>query len=104
MGAISTTNTNVWLVEPTEPRTPHQSEPFVSRTSFLLIVFSAVRKALLSRPADRRFAHLNPTNCKEKLAPLFVVSPRATVDVFYKQPHGASIQLRRRTGSLLLGD
>jgi hypothetical protein len=58
-----------------------------------LIFFSAVNKTLLDRSADRRLTHLNSASCKEELTPVFVGSPRTSLDVFLKQPHGALIQL-----------
>jgi hypothetical protein len=67
----------------------------------LSIFFSAVGKALLDRPADRRLAHLNPANGKEKLVPLPVSRPWTSLDVLLKQAHSALIQLRRRAWCLL---
>ncbi len=71
--------------------------------AILAIFFSAVSKVLLNRPTDRRLAHLNAASCKEKLAPLFVGIPGTSLEVCFKQAHGASIQLRTRARGLLGG-
>jgi hypothetical protein len=97
---ISSTNTN------SLPSSPQITERHtnLSHSSLSLApvdLFSAVSKVSFNRSADRRLAHLNPASCEEKLAPLFVGSPRATLDVLLKQSHGASLQLRTGAWGLL---
>ena len=87
---ISSTNTNSLTSSP--PTTERHTNLSHSSLSLAPVdLFSAVSEVLFNRPADCGLAHLNAASCKEKRAPLFMGSPRTTLDVFFKQPHSALI-------------
>jgi PAS domain S-box-containing protein len=88
------------VLECGERPSPYQSLSHSSLSLAAVDLFSTVPQAPLDCPADRRLAHLNPTNYIEKFAPLSVGSPRTVLCVFLEQSHGTLVQLRSFAWSL----